>query len=56
MGVIKEVIGNYKLKKDLLPKRLVVEGSNIYDKAEIGDNFNKFFVSIGPTLSSNITK
>ena len=52
--MIKEVLGKTKLKKDLLPKRLVVKGSNIYNKAEIADSFNKFFVNIGPKLSSNI--
>ena len=52
--IIKEVIGKTKLSKNDLPKRLIHEQVETFDKAVIADNFNKFFVNIGPKLASII--
>ena len=53
---MREVIGKAKLNNEKLPRRLTVEGKNIYDKDLIANNFNTFFVNIGPQLASNIRK
>ena len=52
--VIKEVIGKTKLNKSDLPTKLIQEQVEILDKAVIADQFNKFFVNIGPKLASII--
>ena len=54
--VIKEVIGNTKPISHTLPKRLVINNAEIYDKKSIAEQFNKYFVNVGPKLAESIPK
>ena len=54
--VIKEVIGKTKLKSSTLPRRLIIDGIETYDKNLIANRFNNYFTSIGETLASKIPK
>ena len=50
---IKEIIGKAKLTKDSFPKRMIIDGHDIFDQGKI-NCFNEFFVDIGPKLASMI--
>jgi len=52
--VIKEITGKFKIKNDNLPRHIVVNNQNIYDKKQIANHFNNFFTNIGPNLASKI--
>ncbi|XP_065642696.1 uncharacterized protein LOC136074319 [Hydra vulgaris] len=53
--VIKEIIGNSKnYEKNNLPKKILVDGKFIYDKAIIAENLCSFFLNIGPNLAEKI--
>ena len=52
--IIKEVIGKTKLKSNILPRRLITDGIEKYDKKTIANKFNNYFVDVGPNLASNI--
>ena len=39
----------------MLPKRILIDEVEIYNKATIASKFNSFFVNIGPSLASEIT-
>ena len=53
-NVIKEVIGKTKIKKNIIPLKLVENNIEIKDEHLIADTFNKCFVNIGPNLALNI--
>ena len=53
--IMKEIIGKSKVVRNNLPKLLRVNNVNIFDKTEIANKFNQFFVEIGPNLAEKIT-
>ena len=54
--VIKEIIGNSKLISHTLPKRLIINNAEIFDKKSISEQFNKYVVNVGPNLAELIPK
>ena len=36
------------------PKRMIIDGIDVFDQNKITDGFNKFLVEIGPKLASSI--
>ena len=54
--VIKEVIGSSKSNSHSLPKRLVVNNVEVFNKKKIAEHFNKYFVNVGPNLADVIPK
>ena len=52
-SVIKEVIGKTKIRSSNLPRRLVLNGIETYDKTTIANGFNDYFSSIGEKLAKN---
>ena len=42
------------LKASLLPKHLILNNRNIFDKRTIANSFNEYFVNVGPKLASEI--
>ena len=40
--------------KGSFPKRMIIDGQEIFDQGKIANCFNKFFVDIGPKLASMI--
>ena len=55
-NVIKDVIGSSKTTSHPLPKRIVVNNVEIFEKKLIAQQFNKYFVNVGPNLASCIPK
>ena len=53
-AIINEVINKTNMKKNYLPRSLIVNNKTIYDKKLIAENFNDFFVNIGPKLAAKI--
>ena len=51
---MKEVIGKGKLVNNSLPKHLILNNRNIFDRKTIANSFNKYFVNIGPKLACEI--
>ena len=51
--MIKEIL-NKSRTNNFLPNYFVINGSPITDKTTIANEFNKYFVNIGPNLASNI--
>ena len=49
---IKEITGSKKSSGSFIPKRLVANDLELFDKKTIAENFNKFFSEIGPKLAS----
>ena len=54
--VIKEISPGAKSAKDSFPRRMIIDGQEIFDQGKIANCFNKFFVDIGPKLGSMIPK
>ena len=52
--VIKEIIVGAKSTKGSFPRRMIINGQEIFDQGNIANCFNKFFVDIGPKLASMI--
>ena len=52
--VMKETIGKAKLHTSHFPKKLPVNKINLFDKADIANELNKFFANIGIELASQI--
>ena len=52
--VIKEIIAGVKSTKGSFPRRMIIDGREIFDQGRIANCFNKFFVDIGPKLASII--
>ena len=52
--VIKEIIGKTKLISNNLPRRLIVNETEISDQKDIAKHFNEYFINVGPNLASNI--
>ena len=51
-NIIKEVIGKTKIKNNALPISLIINTIERYYKKTTANNFNDFFVNIGPNLSA----
>ena len=43
-----------KSTKSSFPRRMIIDGQEIFDQVKIANSFNKFFVDIGPKLASMI--
>ena len=54
--IIKEVIGSSKSSSHTLPSRLIVNDIEITEKKKIAEQFNKYFVNVGPNLASSIPR
>ena len=54
--VIKEIIAGAKSTKCSFPRRMIIDGQEIFDQRKIANCFNKFFVDIGPKLASMISE
>ena len=52
--VIKEIIGKRKNINNGLPRRLIINETEISSEKEIAEHFNKYFVSVGPNLAAKI--
>ena len=53
---MKEIIGNKRVTNAPLPNFLTVKNREIFDKKEIAETFNSYFVNIGPNLAESIPK
>ena len=45
--IIKEVTGKTKFRSNILPRRLIIDGIETYDKKIIANKFNNYFVDVG---------
>ena len=51
---MKEVIDKGKLVNKSLPKHLILNNGNIFNQKTIANNFNEYFVNVGPKLACEI--
>ena len=51
---MKEIIGKNKPFASSLPKQLLINKKLIFDKANIAENLNDFFVNVDTNLASKI--
>ncbi|XP_065662974.1 uncharacterized protein LOC136085582 [Hydra vulgaris] len=54
-NAIKEIIGQNKYKNNVLPKKLLIDGETIYDKALIAEELNSFFINVSSNLAQSIS-
>ena len=54
MEIMKEIIGNKRVTNAPLPNFITVKNKEIFDKKEIAEIFNGYFVNIGPKLAASI--
>ena len=52
--VMKEIIGNKSVTNAPLPNFITVKNREIFDKKEITETFNSYFVNVGPNLVASI--
>ena len=52
--VIKEIIMGAKSTKGSFPRRIIIDGQEIFDQGKTANCFNKFFADIGRKLASMI--
>ena len=53
-NIMKEIIGNKRVTNAHLPNFITVKNREIFDKKEIAETFNSYFVNIGPNLAASI--
>ena len=53
-GTIKQIIGKTIAFKNDIPKRMVIDGTEIFDQNKVPNGFNKYFTEIGSKLASSI--
>ena len=53
---MKDIIGKPKIKLTNLRGKLTINKVDVYNKPEIADTFNDFFINIGEKLASQIPK
>ena len=53
-NIMKEIIGNKRVTHAPLPNFITVKNREIFDKKEIVETFNSYFVNIGPNLAASI--
>ena len=51
---LKDVIGKTKINENRLPKKIALENKKITDQKTIAEKFNKFYINVGPNLTSKI--
>ena len=51
---MKEIIGNKRVTNAPLPNFITLKNREIFDKKEIAETFNNYFVNIGPNLVTSI--
>ena len=51
---MKEIIGNRRVTNASLPNFITLKNREIFDKKEIAETFNNYFVNIGPNLAASI--
>ena len=51
---MKGIIGNKRVTNAPLPNFITVKNREIFDKKEIAEAFNSYFVTIGPNLATSI--
>ena len=52
--VMKEIIGNKRVTNAPRPNFIAVKNREIFDKKEIAETFNNYFVNIGPNLAASL--
>ena len=53
-NIMKKIIGNKRFTNASLPNSITVKNREIFDKKEIAETFNSYFVNIGPNLAASI--
>ena len=53
-NITKEIIGNKRVTNARLPNFIMVKNREIFDKKEIAEIFNSYFINIGPNLAASI--
>ena len=53
---MKEIIGHKRVTNVPLPNFITAENKEIFDKIEIAETFNIYFVNIGPNLPASISE
>ena len=51
---MKEIIGNKRVTNAPLPNFITVKNREIFDKKDIAETFNSYFVNAGPNLAASI--
>ena len=51
---LKDVIGKTKINENRLPKKVALGNKEITDQKTIAEQFNEFYVNVGPNLASKI--
>ena len=51
---MKELIGKAKMNESLLPQKIRVKKTDIFDQEKIATEFNRFFANVGPMLAKQI--
>ena len=52
--VMKEIIGNKRVTNAPLPNFMTEKNREIFDKKEIAEAFNNYFVNMGPNVAASI--
>ena len=53
---MKEITGNKRVTNAPLPNFITVKNKEIFDKKEVAEIFNSYFVNIGPNLAVSISE
>ena len=53
---MKEITGNKRVTNAPLPNFITVKNKEIFDKKEVAEIFNSYFVNIGPNLAASISE
>ena len=52
--VMKELIGKSGIGKSSFPQKIAMDKTEIVGKTKIANEFNKFFINVGPKLAQKI--
>ena len=52
--ITKEITGKSKVNSNKFPKSINVNGKSIKKNSRIAEEFNKYFINVGPNLASKI--
>ena len=53
-NIMKKIIGNKRFTNASLPNFITMKNREIFDKKEIAETFNSYFINIGPNLAASI--
>ena len=53
---MKDLTGKTKMNKSLLPQKIRIKKTDIFDQDKIATEFNQFFANAGPMLAKQIPK